>query len=112
LETSLTFDQALAALLGLIGERVDVMVSPVEHPRLCPLVTFNGVLHSGTRAPVPKPHGECFFFSLVGVDVAFWLARERFEGARESRDIGLWLRQGEMEIAVLRSSVFTGEAEA
>lgn len=101
----MTFDQALTSLLGLIGGRVDVMVGPADHAGPCPFVTFHGVLHSGTKAPVPEPAGECFYFSLAGVDAAFWLARERFHGARDARGPGPTVDTGDVQITVWRGGV-------
>jgi len=113
-ETSLTFDQALAALLGLIGEYVDVMIGSAVQPHSYPFATFSGTLQGGREMRRRRsPSSECFYFA-VGEDLAsgFWLERDRFGGARDSSLFdGPTLFQGEIRISVWRNHIGSSEIE-
>lgn len=114
METSLTFEEALAALLGLIGEHVDVIIGSAVHGHSLPFADFSGTLQPATELRnLGSRSDECIYFA-VGEDHSsgFWLERDRYYGGREASLFdGATLFQGETRISVWRSFMPTGAIE-
>jgi hypothetical protein len=100
----MTFDQALAALLALVGERVEVHVMDAgQTPHL--VATFGGRLQAGYSMTGGEPSDtEAIFVRLdAGKETAaISLDREVFEGAIAHEDGALTLQLGGVELVIAR----------
>jgi hypothetical protein len=96
------FDAALAALLGLVGRRVEVdVVSAGESPYL--VATFGGVLQAGHSMTGGEPSAnEAIFVRLDAGDetASISLNREVYRGAIEHQDGSLTLQLGGVEMLI------------
>jgi len=103
---SMTFDEALSALLSLIGKRVEVHVMDAgERPHL--VATFGGILRTGHSMTGGQPsEQEAIFVRLdAGGEVAsLSLDREVFRDAIQHDDGTLILQIGTIELIVARRS--------
>jgi hypothetical protein len=99
-----TFDEALAAILGLVGERVEVHVFDAgESPHL--VATFGGRLRAGYSMTGGEPSDtEAIFVRLdAGTETAaLSLDREVFEGAVHHEDGAIALQLGGVELVIAR----------
>ena len=101
---AVTFDEALAALLALVGERVEVHVMDAgETPHL--VATFGGRLRAGYSMTGGEPTAnEAIFIRLEAGEetAAISLDREVFEGAISHEDGALTLQLGGVELVIAR----------
>jgi hypothetical protein len=99
-----TFDEALAHLLALVGERVEVHVMDAgETPHL--VATFGGRLQAGYSMTGGEPSDtEAIFVRLdAGAETAaISLDREVFQGAIHHGDGALTLQLGGVELVIAR----------
>jgi hypothetical protein len=99
-----TFDEALAAVLALVGERVAVHVMDAgETPRL--VATFGGRLRAGYSMTGGEPgDNEAIFvrFEAGEETAAISLDREVFEGGIAHEDGALTLQLGGVEFVIAR----------
>jgi hypothetical protein len=99
-----TFDEALATLLALVGERVEVHVmdaGPTPHL----VATFGGRLQAGYSMTGGEPSNtEAIFVRLDAGDeiAAISLDREVFEGAIAHEDGALTLQLGGTDLVIAR----------
>jgi hypothetical protein len=99
-----TFDETLASLLAMVGERVDVHVLDAgENPHL--VATFGGRLqaaHSMTGGE-PSP-GESIYVRLEehGERAAIVLDRELFRAGMQHPDGAITVRFGAVELLISR----------
>ena len=97
------FDEALAAVLALVGERVEVHVFDAsESPHL--VASFGGRLRAGysLTGGMPEP-GEAIFLRIEGSEpAAISLDRELYQGALVHEDGAVTLRLGSVELAIGR----------
>ena len=100
----MTFDEALAALLALVGERVEVHVMDAgETPHL--VATFGGRLHAGYSMTGGEPSDtEAIFvrFDAGEETAAISLDREVFEGGIAHEDGAITLQLGGVEFVIAR----------
>jgi hypothetical protein len=100
----MTFDEALAALLGLVGERVEVHVMDGgETPHL--VATFGDRLHAGysmTGASPATVRRSSSGWDAGHETAANSLSREVFEGAIAHEDGALTLQLGGVELLIAR----------
>jgi hypothetical protein len=100
----MTFDEALAALLALVGERVEVHVlDPGESPHL--VATFGGRLQAGYSMTGGEPSDtEAIFVRLdAGTETAaISLDRDVFEGAIHHEGGAITLQRGGVELVIDR----------
>lgn len=96
----MTFDQALAALLALVGRRIEVNVFDAgETPHL--IASFGGRLRGAysVTGGEPSPNEGIFVrFESAGEASSLSLDRELFGGAQEHPDGSLSLRLGTSEV--------------
>ena len=100
----MTFDEALAALLALVGERVEVHVMDAgETPHL--VATFGGRLHAGYSMTGGEPSDtEAIFvrFDAGEETAAISLDREVFENGIAHEDGAITLQLGGVEFVIAR----------
>ena len=100
----MTFDEALAALLALVGERVEVHVMDAgETPHL--VATFGGRLHAGYSMTGGEPSDtEAIFVRLDAGEetAAISLDREVFENGIAHEDGAITLQLGGVEFVIAR----------
>ena len=100
----MTFDEALSAVLALVGERIEVHVFDAsESPHL--VATFGGRLRAGYSLTGGEPSpGEAIFLRLDGGDepAPVSLDRELYEDALVHEDGSITLRLGSVELAIGR----------
>ena len=100
----MTFDEALAALLALVGERVQVHVMDAgETPHL--VATFGGRLHAGYSMTGGEPSDtEAIFvrFDAGEETAAISLDREVFENGIVHEDGAITLQLGGVEFVIAR----------
>lgn len=98
------FDDALSALLALVGERVEIhVISAGESPHL--VATFGGVLQAGHSLTGGEPsENEAIFVRLdAGKESAsLSLNREVYQGAIHHGDGSLTLQLGGVEMLIAR----------
>jgi hypothetical protein len=98
----MTFDEALSALLGLVGKRVEVHVLDAgESPHL--VATFGGRLRAGYSMTGGAPSDtEAIFIRLdAGTETAaISLDREVFEGPVQHEDGAVALQLGGVELVI------------
>ncbi len=98
----MTFDDALAALLALVGRRVDVhVVSAGESPHL--VATFGGILQAGysMTGGEPSEHEAIYIRLEAGEEMSsISLNREVYRGAIEHEDGSLTLQLGGVEMLI------------
>lgn len=98
----MSFDEALAALLALVGRRVDVhVVSAGESPHL--VATFGGILQAGHSMTGGEPSAnEAIYIRLEAGDEmsSISLNREVYRGAIEHEDGSLTLQLGGVEMLI------------
>jgi hypothetical protein len=98
----MTFDDALAALLALVGRRVDVhVVSAGESPHL--VATFGGALQAGysMTGGEPSEHEAIYIRLEAGEEESsISLNREVYRGAIEHEDGSLTLQLGGVEMLI------------
>jgi len=96
----MTFDQALATLLALVGRRLEVSVFDAgETPHL--IASFGGRLRGAYSISGGEPSAnEAIFvrFESAGEVSSLSLDRELFAGAQEHPDGALSLRLGTSEV--------------
>jgi hypothetical protein len=101
-----TFDEALAHLLALVGERVEVHVMDAgETPQL--VATFGGRLQAGYSMTGGEPSDtEAIFVRLDAGEetAAISLNREVFEGGLAHEDGAITLQLGGVEFVIARRS--------
>lgn len=99
-----TFDEALGALLALVGERVEVHVMDAgATPHL--VATFGGRLQAGYSMTGGEPSdNEAIFVRLEAGEetAAISLDREVFEGGIAHEDGALTLQMGGVELVISR----------
>jgi hypothetical protein len=99
-----TFDEALAAILALVGERVEVQVLDAGAiPHL--VATFGGRVRAGYSMTGGEPSDtEAIFIRLdAGKETAaISLDREVFEGAIRHEDGAVSLQLGGVELLIAR----------
>jgi hypothetical protein len=99
-----TFDEALASLLALVGERVEVHVLDAgQSPHL--VATFGGRLQAGYSMTGGEPSDtEAIFIRLDAGNetAAISLDREVFEGAIRHEDGAVSLQLGGVELLIAR----------
>jgi hypothetical protein len=97
-----TFDEALAAILALVGRRVEVHVFDAsESPHL--VATFGGRLRAGYSTSGGEPdEGETIFVRLDAgqEEGAVLLDRELYGGAMGHDDGSITIRFGSTELLV------------
>ena len=99
----MTFDEALAALLALVGERVEVHVMDAgETPHL--VATFGGTLRAGYSMTGEPSDNEAIFVRLEAGEesAAISLDREVFEGGIAHEDGAITLQLGGVEFVIAR----------
>ena len=100
----MSFDEALAALLALIGERVEIhVISAGRSPHL--VATFGGVLQAGLSMSGGEPgENESIFVRVeAGTEGAsLSLNREVYEGAIHHEDGSQTLQLGSVELLIAR----------
>jgi len=100
----MTFDEALAALLAMVGQRVGVdILDSGPNPQL--VATFGGVLRAGHSMTGGEPSvGESIYVRLESGDspAALSLNRELFRDAMVHPDGSLSLRLGGVALLVSR----------
>jgi hypothetical protein len=100
----MTFDEALASLLALVGERVEVHVLDAgRSPHL--VATFGGRLQAGYSMTGGEPSDtEAISMRLdAGSEIAaISLDREVFEGAIRHEDGAVSLQLGGVELLIAR----------
>lgn len=100
----MTFDQALAAILAMVGQLVDVHVLDAgDNPHL--VAAFGGRLEAGYSLTGGEPaEGEAIFVRLVsGKDVASLnLNRELYRGGMIHPDGGITLHSGSVDLMISR----------
>lgn len=100
----MTFDEALGAVLAVVGERVEVHVMDAgETPHL--VATFGGRLQAGYSMTGGEPSDtEAIFLRLdAGRETAaISLDREVFEGAIAHEDGAITLQLGGVELVIAR----------
>lgn len=100
----MTFDEALAAVLALVSERVEVHVfDGSESPHL--VARFGGTLQAGHSITGGEPsEGEAIFLRLAAGDeqASLLLDRELYGGAMIQPDGSITLRLGSVELAIGR----------
>src|SRR3954451_4847303 len=98
----MTFDEALGALLALVGERVEVHVLDAgESPHL--VATFGGSLQAGYSMTGGEPSDtEAIFVRLKAGNesAAISLDLEVFEGAIRHEDGAITLQMGGVELVI------------
>jgi hypothetical protein len=98
----MTFDQALTALLALVGRRLEVSVFDAgETPHL--IASFKGRLRGAYSMTGGEPSpGEAIFvrFKSGGDTNSLSLDRELFAGAHQHPDGALSLRLGASEVII------------
>jgi hypothetical protein len=98
------FDDALSALLALVGERVEVhVISAGESPHL--VATFGGVLQAGHSMTGGEPsENEAIFVRLDagGENASLSLNREVYRSAIHHGDGSLTLQLGGVEMLIAR----------
>jgi hypothetical protein len=98
------FDEALAAVLGLVGEPVEVHVFDAsDSPHL--VASFRGRLRAGYSLTGGEPSpGEAIFLRLEGggEPAAISLDRELYRDALVQEDGSVTLRLGNVEMAIGR----------
>lgn len=96
------FDEALSALLALVGQRVEVhVISAGESPHL--VATFGGVLRAGYSLTGGEPSdNEAIFVRLDGGEESGSLSlnREVFRDAIHHADGSLTLQLGGVELLI------------
>lgn len=97
----MTFDETLAELLAMVGQRVDVTVSSA-YPRVM-VASYEGTLARGDDIEHPSREGETFMFGMQDPAVAFILEQRAFMGAGY---VGADATQGPLEIRVV-SAILT-----
>src|SRR5687768_10664809 len=101
---TITVDEALAALLALVGKRVEVHVLDAgERPHL--VATFGGRLQAGdsmTRGEPSDPEAIFVRFNAGPETAAISLDREVFEGAVRHEDGAISLQLGGVELLIAR----------
>ena len=99
----MTFDQALAALLALVGQRIEVSVFDAgETPHL--IASFGGRLRGAYSISGGEPTAnEAIFvrFESAGEVSSLSLDRELFAGAQLHPDGALSLRLGTSEVILV-----------
>src|SRR3712207_6193024 len=109
-QSEMTFEQALSALLGFIGERVSVIVFADQRPSLT-LAWLEGELsRSESRSQLPMDAHDAFVESLFFVlsrdrpaDTGFFLTEHDFRGARWlRRDHTLEITVGPVHFSIVR----------
>lgn len=102
----MTFDEALAALVALVGERVEVHVMDAgETPHLA--ATFGGRLRAGYSVTGGTPgDNEGIFVRLDAGDetASINLDRQVFEGGIAHEDGSITLQLGGVEFVIARST--------
>ncbi|MGA7396765.1 MAG: hypothetical protein WBW62_04890 [Solirubrobacterales bacterium] len=102
--SGITFDQALAAILGMVGQAVDVhLLDAGENPQL--VAAFGGRLEAGYSLTGGEPNDEeAIFVRLVsGDDVASLnLNRELYRGGMIHPDGGITLHSGSVDLMISR----------
>ena len=100
----MTFDEALAALLALVGERVEVHVMDAgETPHL--VATFGGTLRAGysVTGGVPGDNEGIFVRLEAGEErAAISLDRQVYEGGIVHEDGALTLQLGGVEFVIAK----------
>ncbi len=100
----MTFDEALAALLALVGERVAVHVMDAgETPHL--VATFGGTLRAGHSVTGGMPgDNEGIFVRLEAGDetAAISLDRQVYEGGIAHEDGSITLKLGGVEFVIAK----------
>lgn len=100
----MNFDDALTALLALVGERVEVhVISAGESPHL--VATFGGLLQAGhsMTGGAPSEHEAIFVRLGAGEETAsLSLNREVYRGAIHHDDGSLTLQLGGVELLIAR----------
>jgi len=99
----MTFDEALSAVLALVGDRVEVHVFDAsESPHL--VAAFGGRLKAGYSLTGGNPSpGEAIFLRLEGSEQAsISIDRELYEDALVQEDGSVTLRLGNVELAIGR----------
>ena len=98
----MTFDEALATLLGMVGRRVEVNVMDAgESPHL--VATFGGSLEAGHSMTGGDPSDQEAIFVRIRAGqeaAAISLDGEVFRGAMRHEDGGLTLRLGGVELLI------------
>ena len=101
----MTFDETLAELLAMVGQRVDVTVSSA-YP-LVMVASYEGTLARGDDIEHPSRQGETFMFGMQeDAAVAFIVEQRAFVGAGY---VGADATQGPLEIRV-GSAILTIDA--
>jgi hypothetical protein len=100
----MTFDETLAELLAMVGQRVDVTVSSA-YPRVM-VASYAGTLARGDDIEHPSRDGETIMFGMQDPTVAFILEQRAFIGASY---VGTDTMQGPLEICV-GSAILTIDA--
>ena len=100
----MSFDEALSALLALVGERVEVhVVSAGDSPHL--VATFGGLLQAGHSMTGGEPSDhEAIFVRLDagGETASLSLNREVYRDAIHHGDGSLTLQLGGVEMLIAR----------
>ena len=100
----MTFDQALAALLGLVGQSLEVSVFDAgAAPHL--IASFSGTLRGAysMTGGEPSAHEAIFVRLEAGGEVSsLSLDRELFAGAQQHPDGALSIRLGTSEVILSR----------
>ncbi|MCO5326090.1 MAG: hypothetical protein M9964_03400 [Solirubrobacterales bacterium] len=108
-----TFDEALAALLTLVGQRVEVHVMDAgESPHL--VATFAGTLQAGYSTSGGEPdEGESIFVRIDAGEenASVILDREVYREAIVHPDGGMNLQMGTTELAVMAAPRDPAEAQ-
>jgi hypothetical protein len=98
---TMTFDEALAALVGMNGQRVDVVITDLASTAT--IATMSGVL----RGAIPMSEEEAsseepLYLSLGTTDAPaeVWLDRLAFDGAERGGDSDIALRIGDVEVRI------------
>lgn len=98
----MTFDEALGALLAMIGERVEVHVLDAgEHPHM--VATFSGTLQGGysMTGGEPSEHEAIFVRLDAGREIAaISLDREVYTGGIRHPDDAITLRLGGVDLLI------------
>ena len=101
----MTFDQALAAILGMVGQAVDVHVLDAgDNPQL--VAAFGGRLEAGYSLTGGEPTDEeAIFVRLVsgGKDASSLnLNRELYRGGMIHPDGGITMHSGSVDLMISR----------
>lgn len=103
--TELPFDQALSAILAMVGESVDVHVFDAgDNPQL--VATFGGKLEAGysLTGGEPTPEEAIFVRLTSGKDdvASINLNRELYSGGMIHPDGGITLHSGSVDLMISR----------